>query len=227
MRLPRTTARTQSQYTQAFESSWRAPSPDLDDVIVERTGNIPEPVRCAGGDNEHVSLRDAALFAIPDGRAANLTGRGRRGVLDGAAGHERCRAFEDVDDVRVERVDFRHPRAVAMAGVNHVVAPVLATKEDAAFCKRGADLAAVPVRNCSPAFHRANSPRQGSRSGLGDVLILLRCIAADANRANHATVDFERHAALQRCCTWKRKRRHPSVANLILEDFARSPEDRS
>src|SRR5215472_1237937 len=58
-------------------------------------------------------------------------------------------------------------------------------------------------------------------SGLGDVLIFLRRVPTDADRANHFTFDNNGDTTLQ----WRRpgqsQRRYASVANLVFKHFAR------
>jgi hypothetical protein len=68
---------------------------------------------------------------------------------------------------------------------------------------------------------------QRSESRARDVLVDLRRIAGDTDRADHATFVENRRAALERCCTGQREGSYASVAHLILEDLGGPPEDRS
>src|SRR5262245_20034549 len=64
-------------------------------------------------------------------------------------------------------------------------------------------------------------------SGYGDVFILPRCFSADADGANHFSIDDDGHATLQSDCSMQGQGRHASVLHLILEDFAGPAVDRS
>src|SRR5205814_9001590 len=61
---------------------------------------------------------------------------------------------------------------------------------------------------------------------LGDVLIFLRSVATDADRANHIAFENNRDTTLQWGRPRQSQRRYTAVANLILKHLARPAENR-
>ena len=94
----------------------------LHHVVEERTVDLREPVRHAVGHDHHVALDQLTGLAAADRRAANLVHCRRLAVDHRASGDQRRRAVEHVDDVGIARVDLRHARRLAPAGVDLVLA---------------------------------------------------------------------------------------------------------
>src|SRR4051794_26681339 len=116
----------------------------LHNVIEKRDRHLLELVRSACGNDDDVALGDLACLTAGDLVSPDLIGRGRLGVDGRAAGHERRLAVENIDDVGVLSVYFRHARLFAAARMNHVL--VTRIEKHRAFRERRSDLVAVEER---------------------------------------------------------------------------------
>src|SRR5438034_11129362 len=84
----------------------------------------------------------------------------------------------------------------------------------------------TPRRRCDPRGSRSTSLLEERRAGLRDVLVLLRGVAAHADRADDLAVHRDRHAALERRGAGQGEGGDPSGADLVLELLAGPAEDR-
>ena len=62
-------------------------------------------------------------------------------------------------------------------------------------------------------------------SDLSNVVVLLRRVSANSDRANYLAVDLDWNTALQRGRAGQRNRRNAAIAHLIFENFARPTKD--
>src|SRR5207249_8928243 len=62
-------------------------------------------------------------------------------------------------------------------------------------------------------------------SNLGDILIFLRRVATDADRADDFVFEHDRNATLQRCCAGQSQSSYAAVADLIFKYFAGPSEN--
>src|SRR5205814_1453908 len=85
----------------------------FDDVVVEDAFDFLEPMRDACGNDNHISLDEFAGLPIPNGRAPYLVGSDGPAFYHRTARDERTGSLGDVDEIGVQRMDFRHARLFA------------------------------------------------------------------------------------------------------------------
>src|SRR5213596_1945448 len=77
-------------------------------------------MRDASGHDDNVALADLTRFAPLDGPSANFVGRDLLWIDRLAAGDKRCRAFDDIDNIRCASVDLGLAGTVAATGIHLV-----------------------------------------------------------------------------------------------------------
>ncbi len=110
-------------------------------VSAQAARHLPEPMRDAVRDHDHVTGRDDTRL---DGGAADLVGLRRLGADGLSARHQGRVALQHVDDVGIARVDLDLAGAGAVAGVD-LVAVHLVQRD--ALGEGGGDLLAREVRD--------------------------------------------------------------------------------
>src|SRR5262249_37895323 len=84
----------------------------------------------------------------------------------------------------------------------------------------------LPEARILPTFLVSDRGSGARSSDFGDVLIFLRSVSADADRADDFVFEDDRNAALQRRRSGQSQRSYATVTHLIFKHFAWPPENR-